>query len=369
VLNANSLAKLHAKEQLLVDLQSYQIDVAIISETIFKKHHKPQFSDMPGYRTHRRYRVGRGGGGVAIFVNNSYVSKACSVSNDRMDLELLWVLVQSGVASTIIGALYHPPTFCYPLLDLYNFIEATLEELMTQYPASTVILAGDFNQLNVAEVTARMSLVPLVNTPTRGSKRLDMIMTSWPQLHRVKVITSAVRSDHKAILASSHGGIRDRTKSSQTKQFRRRTLGQHTDPLHLRDLDLDQMVVEEPEAAWLEFYAIITSWLRRRNRLMRRQKIEEADALSLRIGKEIAKFNSRELCSLNTEGGTKKLWVAVRRIAGGEERKDELNINAEDLNSHYAAISTDPMYQQPTRKLTACSDIQLLGEPVIFGIY
>jgi len=155
------------------------------------------------------------------------------------------------------------------------------------------------------------------------------------------------------------------------------------------------MVVEEPEAAWLEFYAIITSWLdhfyplrsvtitsrdpgymtpeikyllRRRNRPMRRQKTEEAAALSLRIEKEIARFNSRELCSLDTAGGTKKLWAAVRRIAGGEERKDELHINAEDLNSHYAAISMDPTYQQPTRRLTARPDVQLLEESVIFGI-
>src|SRR6218665_68525 len=101
---------------------------------------------------------------------------------------------------------------------------------------------------------------------------------------------------------------------------------------------------------------------------MRRQKTEEAAALSLRIEKEIARFNSRELRSLDSAGGTKKLWVAVRRIAGGEERKDELHINAEDLNSYYAAISTDPKYQQPTRRLTARPDVQLLGESVILGI-
>src|SRR6218665_1219122 len=62
VLNANSLAKPHAKEQILVELQSYQINVVIIPETKFKKHHKPQFSEMPVYCTHRRDRVGRCGG-------------------------------------------------------------------------------------------------------------------------------------------------------------------------------------------------------------------------------------------------------------------------------------------------------------------
>ena len=100
------------------------------------------------------------------------------------------------------------------------------------------------------------------------------------------------------------------------------------------------MVVEEPEAAWLEFYVIITSLLdnfypfrsvtitsrdpgymtpeiknllRRRNILMRRQKTEEAAALSLRIGREIARFNSRELRSLDSAGGTKKVMGGCQK--------------------------------------------------------
>ena len=87
-------------------------------------------------------------------------------------------------------------------------------------------------------------------------------MTSLPQLHQIKVVASAVRSDHKAIIATPDGGIRDRTKTSCTKQFRRRTPGQHVDLLlYLWDIDFDRMEVGKPETAWLEFYAAITGWL------------------------------------------------------------------------------------------------------------
>src|SRR6218665_2552337 len=48
-INVNSLAKAHAKEQLLADLQHYQISIAIVSETKLKKHHSIQFSALPGY--------------------------------------------------------------------------------------------------------------------------------------------------------------------------------------------------------------------------------------------------------------------------------------------------------------------------------
>src|SRR6218665_2105293 len=134
-------------------------------------------------------------------VHNNFASKNLPVSTDSTDLELLWVLVKSEEASTIVGALYHPPksTCSYPPLVLYNFLEDSLEELLMQNHDASVILGGDFNELNVAEVTARTSLVPLVHTPTRGKNILDMLMTSLPQLHQIKVVASAVRSDHKAI--------------------------------------------------------------------------------------------------------------------------------------------------------------------------
>jgi len=76
------------------------------------------------------------------------------------------------------------------------------------------------------------------------------------------------------------------------------------------------------------------------------------------------KFLLREHCSLDTAGGTKKLWAAVRRIAGGREKKDEPNITAENLNTYCAPSQRT----QRTRRLTARPDVQLLIEPIIFGI-
>jgi len=65
------------------------------------------------------------------------------------------------------------------------------------YPNASVVLAGDFNKLNIAEVSARTGLQPQVKTPTRGEKVLDMLMTSAPNSYLIKVTTSAVRSDVK----------------------------------------------------------------------------------------------------------------------------------------------------------------------------
>jgi len=89
---------------------------------------------------------------------------------------------------------------------------------MCLYPDASVVLAGDFNKLDVGEVSARTGLLPLVFTPTRGGKILDMLMTSVPHRYLVKVIKSAVRSDHSAILANTEAGIRDRTKTDAASE-------------------------------------------------------------------------------------------------------------------------------------------------------
>lgn len=57
--------------------------------------------------------------------------------------------------------------------------------------------------LNVSEVTARTGLIPMVNALTRGENILDMMMALINSTYQVKVIVSAVRSDHRAILATS----------------------------------------------------------------------------------------------------------------------------------------------------------------------
>ena len=80
VLNAASLAKPHAIEQLAMELVSLSIDIALITETHFKKHHSDGAFYIEGFSCVRRDRVGRRGGGVAIFIKDtiSYIHLSLS---------------------------------------------------------------------------------------------------------------------------------------------------------------------------------------------------------------------------------------------------------------------------------------------------
>ena len=74
VLNAAALTKPHAVEHLATDLQSYDADVAVITESHFKSKHIDNVVAVPGYTLLRRDRERRRGGGVALYVKSSLPS-------------------------------------------------------------------------------------------------------------------------------------------------------------------------------------------------------------------------------------------------------------------------------------------------------
>ena len=99
----------------------------------------------------------------------------------------------------------------------------------------------------------------------------------------------------------------------------------------------------------------IKAKLRRKNRLMRAGRIEEADALAERIGADITKQNSTRLRHINPKTSSRDMWAAVRQVTGKRQNGHVTvdGISATSLNLHYAAISTDTDYQSPSPKQTS----------------
>jgi hypothetical protein len=92
--------------------------------------------------------------------------------------------------------------------------------------------------------------------------------------------------------------------------------------------------------------------LRRKNKLMRAGRVEEAGALYARIGQVIQR---RCGFQLQRQGRRRQhIWAAVRRITGRQAVPVRVEgVTAESLNRHYADISTDPQYTEPARKQSA----------------
>src|SRR6218665_2347253 len=262
-LNMCSLAKSHAKDQLHADLLNYNIDIAIISETHLKRHHKDEIFAIEGYHLFRRDRIGRRNGGVAIYAKHQLSASICTITGDRLEFELLWLRVDVEGVTAFVGALYHPPTPIYPVADLMDHIEASLDELLAKYDGARVVLGGDLNKLNISDLSARTGLIPLVHVPTRQNKIIDMLMVSPPAPYFITVINATVKTDHRAIVATIRGKVCDHTKTAKKRLFRRRTPGQHANLLlDLRNFDDSILLTSsDPQEAWDTFYQVTHEWL------------------------------------------------------------------------------------------------------------
>jgi hypothetical protein len=404
VLNAAALSKPQAIDHLAADLTSYHIDAAVITETHFKSKHSDSVVGVSGYTVFRRDRARRRGGGVALYVLSTIQSSVWTYSADEHTYELLWVRVGSN---TFVGALYHPPKPIYRQLDLLNYIEACVECLSRDYPSANIILAGDLNQLSDEEMVERTGLTQIVKQPTRGVNIHDRLFVSNPQLFSiVRVVASIVRSDHKAVVAFPDGVVQPpQPKATLRRTFRRKSPTANaqflknaadksfqnpqpsvgTDPaintqaevdfFYLKAIELlDQFYPERTVTLTTRDPDYITpeikSMLRRKNRLMRAGRVEEAGSLAERIGKDMKRHGKSSLNKMNDKTKSKDLWAAVRQLTGRQQSAATIDgVTAESLNDHYSAISTDDTYISPLRKSSAStSEPEYITEWQVFKI-
>ena len=114
----------------------------------------------------------------------------------------------------------------------------------------------------------------------------------------------------------------------------------------------------------------IKAKLRRKNRLMRAGRTEEAEALAVRIGKDIASRSKTRLSHIDSKINAKDMWAEYRQLTGRKQKANVVDgITAELLNHHYAAISTDTSYQPPSRKQTVTANVtEVVSEWRMFNV-
>ena len=112
----------------------------------------------------------------------------------------------------------------------------------------------------------------------------------------------------------------------------------------------------------------IKAMLRRKNRLMRAGRVEEAGALAERIGKAVTRRSKKRLCRIDRQHGAKAMWEALRQMTGRRQNVRVVDgVSADSHNEHYAQISTDDQYVAPLCKYTVreeAVDIRMARFPV-----
>jgi len=328
---------------------------------------------------------------VALYVRASLSVSLWTFSADNRTYELLW----TNIDNLFVGVLYHPPKPCYTVDSLLDYLESTVDEIGRYCPDADIVLAGDFNRLPEASVVQRTGLTQIVHQPTRGLSLLDQIYESCPIYTTVRVVTSVLKSDHKAVVAYSSSTQCVPFKTRTKRTFRKRSPAQHASFLHyMSNLNVndDTQTFGDTREQFDQFYnnalhllnyfypertitltsrdpefvtPAIKASLRRKNRLMRAGRIEEANALAARIGKEIATRCKTRLCKVDGKVDSKSMWAAVRELTGRRREDSTVDgITATSLNQHYASISTDASYTKEKASISLVIHLHLSNIPL-----
>jgi len=95
----------------------------------------------------------------------------------------------------------------------------------------------------------------------------------------------------------------------------------------------------------------IKSLLRKRNKLMHKSRVAEAQSLTKRIRESIA--IQAKVTFSSSRRGRKELWEKVRQVTGKNKTSSRpMPVTVQQLNRHFSAISTDPYYLPPPTKAT-----------------
>ena len=388
ILNATSLAKPFAIQHLRADLQSYKVDVCAITESWFKPHHSNKSVNIPGYVLYRKDRVGRKGGGVAVYVTCSFKSNTVDMSSivQSSYFETLWVEVIINNDVYYICTVYHPPKPLYDQSDLIKYLSECIDSMLCKSIKDNVpkfLLVGDFNTLPEVAM-ADLGLTNYVTAPTHGNNVIDKLYSFVSFYDYINVVTSTVKTAHRAVVASNMFYPADYNKTRVVHTLRPYS------PLQFQNVMAYMSGIKCPitttcytdipslSADFTHYYNFLKAMLdkyfpqktvtitskdpyymtpyikyllRQKQKLIKKSKLESANNLTVKIQQQI---NNKISKTFNSTDTNQSIWKKINVIRGKNcsAPSGPNNITADSLNVHYASTSTDQHYQPVVQKLT-----------------
>ncbi len=176
-------------DELALILNHLSIDIAAVSEIWLHSGIEDEVLSIPNYNLIRQDRTFGRGGGVCAFVSNSILYKGWPGLENPL-YECLWLRLRPyrlprKISSIVMGVLYsRPDKPAQEQRDLVNYLIESLDEARNQLPDCSIVLLGDFNNLNISDLLNRRNLNQIISEPTRGSAILDLGITNMQQFYK-----------------------------------------------------------------------------------------------------------------------------------------------------------------------------------------
>jgi hypothetical protein len=181
----------------IIEAEAQYYDILVFTETWLS----PNISDddimISNFtKPYRADRIGRLGGGVAIYIRDTLISKEC-YDLRIAGLETLWVEIKIDKHTFLLGGFYRPPD---ANANYFNLIEESFDRA-NNTQNNNIIITGDFN-MNVLNKTCSVNKIQslidsygfqqLINEPTHYTETshslIDLFIIKNPGI----VITSFV---------------------------------------------------------------------------------------------------------------------------------------------------------------------------------
>ena len=103
-----------------------------------------------------------------------------------------------GCNSIVVGTLYHLPSASDPAI--MEYLIKCLSTIASCYPNCGILIAGDFNRLQITRLRNNFQLKQMVHFPTRGRRTLDLILTNISEYYQDPI-------EHPPFGLSDHASI------------------------------------------------------------------------------------------------------------------------------------------------------------------
>jgi hypothetical protein len=135
-------------------------DTICITETWSNDRISDSIVNLPGFSIIRKDRLEYSHGGVCAYIKDGIEFKRLT-EIESADHEVLWVEIKPKrlprkINKLVCGVLYHPPSANDERMKSYLF--SGLQKIESNHPNCGIVLAGDFNRLNIANICRHYSL-------------------------------------------------------------------------------------------------------------------------------------------------------------------------------------------------------------------
>ena len=195
-----------------------EINLAFITETWLKKSLSDSVVNIPDFAVLREDRKSAEHGGVCVYIKEEsckyrkLIDLSCCDKHEILWFQLKPTRLPRGFSCIFAAAIYHPPEA--DKTSIRHHLFQSLTSVEARYPNCGLLIAGDFNRLDIKDLLNHFRLKQIVKVPTRKDATLDLVLTNMHEYYSSpQTYAPFGLSDHSTVVVTPDNGSRNTNKN------------------------------------------------------------------------------------------------------------------------------------------------------------